>query len=87
MPYGHAESNDLLRNRERSIRFAKSYATEFGKNIKMRICQGQFFSVNQESQTFLCVWNVNERATVTKSFEFRKGDQGIISLEQLLKLF
>ena len=32
MPYGHAESNDLLRNRERSIRYAKSYATEFGKN-------------------------------------------------------
>ncbi len=30
MPYGHAESNDLLRNRERSTRCARSSATEFG---------------------------------------------------------
>ena len=29
MPVGHAESNDLLRNRERSTRCARRYATEY----------------------------------------------------------
>ncbi len=29
MPYGHAESNDLLRNREWSTRCARRYATEY----------------------------------------------------------
>ncbi len=30
MPYGHAESNDLLRNRERSMPYGHATRTEFG---------------------------------------------------------
>ncbi len=52
MPVGHAESNDLLRNRERSIRAREKLRNGVREKYKDENLSGSVFSVNQESQTF-----------------------------------